>query len=287
MIEVKGLKKRFKKKEVLHGVNLSIGSGICGLLGPNGSGKTTLLRCMTDIYPNYTGSVRYNGEELAHSASLSRKIGYLPQKFDMFHELRLEEMMRYFAEMKKIPRGEQAAQIERVLKMVNLYENRKDKVGSMSGGMIRRAGIAQAVLGDPIAVIVDEPTAGLDPEERLRFKSVVARIGTKCTVLLSTHIIEDVEALCENIIVLHQGQVRFSGTPQEISALADEHVFIADGSPVEEEGVAVIKQFEHEGRLFSRLIAVENHGGWRPAEASVEDGYMFIIKGFYHETLLD
>lgn len=284
MIEIKGLTKQFKKKQVLRGLDLTLGSGVYGLLGPNGAGKTTLLRCMTDIYTDYRGKVLYEGGELANNKAMRRKIGYLPQKFDMFHELKLWEMMRYFAELKKVPRAQQAAQIEQALRLVNLYENGADKVGAMSGGMVRRAGIAQAILGDPKVVIVDEPTAGLDPEERLRFKGVIAKISGERTVLLSTHIIEDVEALCGKIVIMDGGRIRLCGTPGEIAAAAGGHVFTVQGTPAGLEH-AVVKQFEKDGKLFSRILAQGNPGDWKPETATVEDGYMYVIKGCYDETV--
>ena len=283
MIELQNVTKKFKKKQVLTGINLTFEQGVYGLLGPNGAGKTTLLRCMTGIYTDYSGRILYHNREL--NGSISRTIGYLPQKFDMFHELKLEEMMAYFAQLNKIPKSQQRQSIQKALELVNLENSRLDRVGALSGGMIRRAGIAQAILGDPQIVIVDEPTAGLDPEERLRFKGAIARVGQERTVLLSTHIIEDVEALCDKIIIIDQGRIKFQGAMEEVAALAQGHVFIGNSSLPLPSGGVLVKQFEREGKIYSRVLALQASEDWEEDRAAVEDGYMYVIKGLRNETI--
>ncbi|MCD8127535.1 MAG: ATP-binding cassette domain-containing protein [Clostridiales bacterium] len=168
MIEVKGLSKRFKKKQVLNNITLSLEHGIYGLLGPNGAGKTTLIRTLAGVYSIQEGQILYNGTSIERNAAYSRCIGYLPQQFGLFPGYTVTEMLRHFAELKEIPRSRQRSMIEESLKMVNLSDRRDDRIRTLSGGVIRRLGIAQAALGDPQFIIVDEPTAGLDPEERAR-----------------------------------------------------------------------------------------------------------------------
>lgn len=280
VIDIKGLSKRFHKKTVLYGLDMHLENGFYGLLGPNGAGKTTLLRCMVDVYMEYEGEVRFDGQRLRDSRQLLSHIGYLPQKFDLFRELTLYEMMLYFASLKRIDRREQAKEAERVLELVNLSHEKGKRCSALSGGMIRRAGIAQALLGDPPVLIVDEPTAGLDPEERIRFKNVLASLRGEKIVLLSTHIVEDVESLCDRIIIMDHGMFRCNASVQEVCAAAQGKVY-----EVEEEQLRTLSQYEvvrtlprEQGGTAYRVLTNE------PLQApllhpTVEDGYLSMIKG--------
>ncbi len=211
MIEFDHVVKKFGKRKALDGVSLRLEKGCYGLLGPNGAGKTTLLRCMLGLYPVSGGAVRM-GDGAA--------VGYLPQKFGVFRELSVRDALYYFACIKKIPKGERDPEISRALSQVNLEDRGRDRVSRLSGGMQRRVGIAQALLGDPDVLIFDEPTAGLDPEERARFKNLVRRAGAGRTVLISTHIVEDVESLCDRVIIMNQGQVLENVTTAEAADFA-------------------------------------------------------------------
>ncbi len=212
MLSIEHVYKNFGKKEVLSAVCLNLEKGCYGLLGPNGAGKTTLLRMILKLYPVRRGSIWCDGAE---------EIGYLPQKFGAFRELTVYDILYYFAALKKIPKKMRGEEITRVLRLVNLSDREKDKMGSLSGGMQRRVGIAQAALGDPGILIFDEPTAGLDPEERARFKELVRQIMEGKTILLSTHIVEDVESLCDHVIIMNQGRILESLTTDEAGRLAD------------------------------------------------------------------
>lgn len=203
MLTVDNLSKSFGKKTVLDNISVQLTHGVYGLLGPNGSGKTTFMRCIAGIY-------RYNGRIITPS-----NVGYLPQKFGAFRELTVYEVLEYFAELKGIPSNRQGKDIHDCLEDVNLWERHSDKVKTLSGGMIRRLGVAQALLGNPELILVDEPTAGLDPEERLRFKNLISQHREDCTILISTHIVEDVEALCDHIIILSHGKI-FARTRRKI-----------------------------------------------------------------------
>lgn len=280
VIDIKGLSKRFHKKTVLYGLDMHLESGFYGLLGPNGAGKTTLLRCMVDVYMEYEGEVRFDGQRLRDSRQLLNHIGYLPQKFDLFRELTLYEMMLYFASLKRIDRREQAKEADRVLELVNLSHEKGKRCSALSGGMIRRAGIAQALLGDPPVLIVDEPTAGLDPEERIRFKNVLASLRGERIVLLSTHIVEDVESLCDRIIIMDHGMFLCNASVREVCAAAQGKVY-----EVEEEQLRALSQYEvvrtlprEQGGTAYRVLTNE------PLQApllhpTVEDGYLSMIKG--------
>lgn len=198
MLKIEHVSKNFGKKRVLDDVCLNMEEGCYGLLGPNGAGKTTLIRIILELYPVKKGSIHFEG---------AGDIGYLPQKFGAFRELTVQDILFYFAALKQIPKAEQGMEIDRVLELVNLSDRKKDRMSSLSGGMQRRVGIAQAVLGDPSVLIFDEPTAGLDPEERTRFKKLIRQIMDEKIVIISTHIVEDVETLCDRVIIMNRGRV--------------------------------------------------------------------------------
>ena len=206
LIETEGVTKKFRKKQVLNGVSMKLETGVYGMLGPNGAGKTTLIRCMLGLYP-------ISGGEIRRSAPLHR-IGYLPQQFGMFRELSVYDMLSYFAGLKKV--ADREKEIDEALAYVNLSDSKKTRISKLSGGMRRRAGVAQAILGKPALVIFDEPTAGLDPEERRRFKDMLSELKKHSTILFSTHIVEDVEDVCDRIIIMNQGEIIRTGTLDEI-----------------------------------------------------------------------
>lgn len=283
MIEIKSLTKKFKKKVVLQQISARLDTGVYGLLGPNGAGKTTLLRCLTDIYTDYQGEILFDEKSLRKHPDLRMKIGYLPQKFDLFRELTLHEMMQYFASLKYVEKKMQEPEIERALKLVNLSDQRDTRCGALSGGMTRRVGIAQAVLGNPPVLIVDEPTAGLDPEERIRFKNVLASLREGRTILLSTHIVEDVEALCDHIIIMNEGRFLHSAGAQEICGLARGKIY-----EVEEAQCKALRHFEVirtvlQGERTKYRILTEETVASPPLTPTVEDGYLCAIKGLSRE----
>lgn len=208
MIEILKITKKFRGKTVLKEVSLNFEKGIYGMLGPNGSGKTTLIRCILGLYPVSLGEIRMNVPY--------HNIGYLPQNFGLFFELTVYDMLCYFCSLKKIEKNKQNEAIDLALNYVNLYEYKKTKIAKLSGGMQRRVGIAQAILGTPPFIIFDEPTVGLDPEERRRFKDVLYELGKLSTILLSSHIVEDLEDVCGEIIIMNKGEVLKMGNLQEI-----------------------------------------------------------------------
>lgn len=204
MIELKHISKNFGKKLVLDHVSMTFGDGMYGLLGPNGAGKTTLMRIMASVLEPDTGEIIVDGKK---SISLRAQIGYLPQRFSFYKYLTVYESLEHVAYMKNVEKHYIKDSVNQVLEAVNLDEKGKDRIGSLSGGMVRRLGIAQALLGNPRLLIIDEPTVGLDPEERARFKNLLAEICKNRTVLISTHIVEDVELICDNIIILNEGKI--------------------------------------------------------------------------------
>ena len=192
----------------LSGVNLSLDNGVYGLLGPNGAGKTTLMRMMTDLLKPSTGRVLLDGKDIAVlGADFRRRLGYLPQDFGFYPNYTAEQYLLYIARLKGLTRFEAKKQTGDLLEMVGLYEKRNQKMKGFSGGQRQRVGIAQALLGDPDILVLDEPTAGLDPEERIRFRGIISNLSRQKTVLLSTHIVSDLEAVANEMILLKKGQV--------------------------------------------------------------------------------
>jgi ABC-type multidrug transport system ATPase subunit len=201
----------------LRGVSLDIPHGMFGLLGPNGAGKSSLMRTIATLQDPDEGSIRLDGMDLlADKQATRRLLGYLPQEFGVYPKVSAEAMLDHFAILKGVTaKGERRELVEALLRQVNLWDVRKRKLGGFSGGMRQRFGIAQALIGDPQLIIVDEPTAGLDPEERNRFLNLLAEIGEQVVVILSTHIVEDVTDLCPRMAIIGQGQVLLAGEPHE------------------------------------------------------------------------
>ncbi len=209
-LEINHLGKKIKKKIILEDINCTLDNHIYGLLGPNGSGKTTFIRCIIQLM-NSDGEILYYDDNHKKISIDDIAIGYLPQTFNAFKELTIKEQLEYFATLKNIPRNQQSDEIDRVLRLVNLYRHKDIRCGSLSGGMVRRLGIAQALMGHPQMIIFDEPTAGLDPDERNRFKRILQKLDLKIPVILSTHIIPDIDSLCTHVIFMNEGHIVKTG----------------------------------------------------------------------------
>ena len=218
MLSIKQLSKTYANGvKAINNVSLDIPNGMFGLLGPNGAGKSSLMRTITTLQDPDSGSIDFNGlDVLAQPEALRRQLGYLPQDFGVYPKVSAETLLNHFAVLKGLTaRGERKEAVEALLQQTNLWEARKRNLGTYSGGMRQRFGIAQALLGSPRLVIVDEPTAGLDPDERNRFLNLLAKIGEQVVVILSTHIVADVTDLCPRMAIIAQGQLRLSGEPLE------------------------------------------------------------------------
>jgi len=235
----------------LRGVTLSIPRGLYGLLGPNGAGKSSLMRTIATLQELDGGSVRFRGEDIfADPTAHRRRLGYLPQDFGVYPGISALALLDHLAVLKGIgPANARRAQVERMLAHTNLWEHRKRAVSSFSGGMRQRFGIAQALLGDPALVVVDEPTAGLDPEERNRFHNLLAEIGEQVTVVLSTHLVDDVQQLCGRLAILSGGQVVGEGTPEALIAPLRGRVWTATVPRAAADGLLA------RGRPLSRRLA--------------------------------
>jgi len=228
-ILIKDLSKEYKNgKKALSDINLEIENGMFGLLGPNGAGKSSLMRILVTMLKPSTGSIHVNGFDLAKNRREIRKmLGYLPQDFRFFSKLRTWEFLDYAAGLSGIKNKKlRLKKVDEWLDKVGLFDVRERSANKLSGGMKRRLGIAQALIGDPQIIVVDEPTTGLDPEERIRFRNILSELSQKDVIIvLSTHIIGDISSVCRDLALLNNGAVQFNGTPEELVKKAKGHVW--------------------------------------------------------------
>lgn len=225
MLHIRDLSKTYPNGvKALQNINLDISNGMFGLLGPNGAGKSSLMRTIATLQDADTGSITFGSIDVfSQKQELRKVLGYLPQEFGVYPRVSAEEMLHYIARLKGIvDNKERNETVKALLQQVNLYDHRKKYLGGYSGGMKQRFGIAQALIGNPKLVIVDEPTAGLDPAERLRFNNLLSEIGENIVVILSTHIVDDVTELCQDMAIISGGRVVLRGQPENlISGMAD------------------------------------------------------------------
>jgi ABC-type multidrug transport system ATPase subunit len=268
----------------LTGVTLELPAGMFGLLGPNGAGKSTLMRCIATLQTPQSGSIRFDGlDVLADPAALRRVLGYLPQDFGVYPRVSAWDMLDHLAVLKGYAaRGERRDAVERLLRQVNLWEVRRKAVAGFSGGMRQRFGIAQALLGDPRLIIVDEPTAGLDPEERNRFLNLLAEIGQSVVVILSTHIVEDVAELCPRMAILAGGRIVADGAPADLTHALQGRVWRKVIAREELEPLRaaqnVIATRLAGGKTVVHVLADSSPGeGFLPATAGLEDVYFATL----------
>ncbi|MCI8275118.1 MAG: ABC transporter ATP-binding protein [Lachnospiraceae bacterium] len=282
-IKIEHLDKWYGKKQALKDLNLTVGEGMYGLLGTNGAGKTTMMKILTTLTKKSGGQVSVCGVPVERAREIRSLVGYLPQDFSMYGSMAACEAMDYLGVLSGLARSERKARILPLLERVNLQEHMRTKVRAMSGGMKRRLGIAQALLHDPKVLIVDEPTAGLDPEERVRFRNLLCEVAQNRIVILSTHIVGDVEAACERIGVLNQGELIFDGTVEALLSLAEGQVYQAEISRLEipkiQERYSVTSILTTGGTSQIRFLS-ETPPGFpaKVCKAGVEDAYLYLMQ---------
>ncbi|MEM8507669.1 MAG: ABC transporter ATP-binding protein [Bacteroidota bacterium] len=270
--------------QALKDVSLTIEKGMFGLLGQNGAGKSTLMRTVATLQDPDKGEIDFNGiDVLKNPEALRRTLGYLPQEFGVYPNVTAEELLTHIADMKGIVhKGERRETVEALLQKVNLYDVRNKKLDGYSGGMKQRFGIAQALLGDPELIIVDEPTAGLDPMERNRFYNLLSELGENAVVILSTHIVEDVSTLCSEMAIIGNGAVVLTGRPDEVEEAMRGRLY---EMPIQKNELAeyqekykVISQRFFAGKLMITVMADDMPTGGFDAKApSLEDAYFKIL----------
>ena len=268
----------------LDAVDLTISQGMFGLLGPNGAGKSTLMRTVATLQTPTSGSIVFDGiDVIAEPEKLRRTLGYLPQDFGVYPRVSAYDMLDHMAVLKGISgRSDRKATVESLLNQVNLWNVRKKALAGFSGGMRQRFGIAQALIGNPKLIIVDEPTAGLDPEERNRFLNLLGEIGDKVVVILSTHIVEDVADLCPRMAVLADGRILLEGAPLDLIAATRGNIWqkTIDRAELEtaREKYRIISTRLFAGRTIIHVMADASPGeGFEPVSGGLEDVYFSTL----------
>lgn len=274
MLKLNSIDKRFKSIVVADNVNVQLEYCTYGLLGRNGSGKTTLLRCITKIEKLNGGSITYS-DGVKETNDFLTHIGYLPQNFEIFNELTAYEVLQFFANLKDYSITDD--EINNLLKSLNLFSKKDTVVKKLSGGMKRRLGIAQALIGNPDIVLLDEPTAGLDPEERLNFKNVVREIKKDRCVVLSTHIITDIESLCDKILILSNGVITQFNSCDELANVANGKVFAVNSTDDIDAPFYSMGTIYIDGKTYEKVICL-NKIDALPLAPTVEDGYICFIE---------
>jgi ABC-2 type transport system ATP-binding protein len=283
-LRIQNLSKRYGNGvQALQDVSLNIGSGMFGLLGPNGAGKSTLMRILATLQEADSGSVSLDGIDVLGDHDRVRQVlGYLPQEFGLYPKVTALEMLDHFADLKGVSNGNQRkALVEALLRQTNLWDARHQRLGTFSGGMKQRFGIAQALIGDPKLIIVDEPTAGLDPEERVRFHNLLSEIGEHVVVILSTHIVSDVSDLCQSMAIINLGRVLVEGDPLELARSLRGRIWQKLISRTElaahKEGFTVLSSRLLSGKTLVRVYAEAEPEGFEPAAPDLEDLYFWRV----------
>jgi len=273
-VRVEGVRKSYGRVAALAGIDLELRPGITGLLGPNAAGKTTLIRILATLLAPGAGEVRVDGWRAADPrdrVEIRRRLGYLPQDLGLYPRFTVFEFVDYLAILKELDDpADRHRRVRAALEAVELADLAGRRIRTLSGGMRRRVGIAQAIVADPELLLLDEPTTGLDPEQRMRFRQLIAGLGARRTVVLSTHLVEDVAAVCSQVVVLWQGRVRFSGTPSELRGLADGLVW---SSP--EDGRGALASWRTETGAY-RVLGPRPSPAAAPLAPTVEDGYLLV-----------
>lgn len=281
-IEVKGLSKHFKKVTALDNVNLTIHPGIHGLLGSNGAGKTTLMRILATILSSDSGEIKW-GDSIhwEKTGSVKSLLGYLPQQFGMYKHMKVNEALQYVALLKDI-RANQRAQIHSVMEQMHLKEYAERKVGQLSGGMLRRLGVAQALLGNPKLLILDEPSVGLDPEERINLRKTIRdyAVGDRI-VLISSHIVNDIESLCDEVSIMHHGKILVSGKVKDVRAMAEKRVkedLLHEEAMRKLEKTHTVIQFTPENGKFRVRYLTNTPLEEDTIQPNLEDSYTYVVQ---------
>lgn len=286
-LKLMDIEKRYKDKEAVRKFNYTFVNGVYGLLGENGAGKTTLMRLICGILKPTTGNIYCDNIEIASMGAEYRKLlGYLPQDFGYYDEFTAERFLRYMAALKALPKEYADSRIEELLDLVELKNKKKKKLKTFSGGMIRRIGIAQALLNDPEILILDEPTAGLDPKERVRSRKVISSLGKNRIVLLSTHIVSDIDYIADKILIMKNGELIQEGTEKKIIEKVEGHVWkcvVSEKEAERIENLYIVSNMRNSGenvelRIISKKQPVVNA---KNVESTLEDAYL------YHSQMME
>ena len=274
MLQIEDLSVKLKKKQIIEDINCQFESGIHGLLGPNGAGKTTLMRSVLGLYPHAKGNITVNNTAISNT-----NVGYLPQKFGLFPNMTVRQVLTYLGTLKKLPADGLGAEIEHLISEMNLEDKIDSKMSTLSGGMIRRVGIAQAFLGSPYVIILDEPTAGLDPEERLRFKNYIKANKSNHIIIISTHIVDDIDYLSDYVEIMESGKILVQAKREEVANHASDKVFGVTREELDNINTEyyLVKEYEENGNKKMRIISKDKIQG-ESLPPTLEDGYLCVLK---------
>ena len=282
-IIINNLSKRYGKKEVLRNISLTIPEGMYGLLGRNGAGKTSFMRILATLSIPTNGDIQMNGVSIKETTKVREMIGYLPQDFSIYKNMTVFGALDYLGLLSNLPNKIRKERIYTLLEQVHLKDNAKTKVKALSGGMKRRLGIAQALLHNPQILIVDEPTAGLDPEERIHFRNLLSDFSDGRIVILSTHIASDIESTCQNVAVLNKGNILFHGSTETLRKQADHKVYLITvpkslDKPIQGHHYVLSRNNTNTSiqyRILSNTLPNELAEVQTP---TLEDGYMYLLQ---------
>lgn len=280
-LEFRNVCKSYKSKQALTDFSVTLREGVHALLGPNGAGKSTLMNILAGLLSPTSGSITLDGSDTGKMGAAFREIlGFMPQEPGFYRSFSGEETLEYYAALRDVKNSRE--RIDQLLTLVNLQEDKKRSVGTYSGGMKRRLGIALALLNDPKILILDEPTAGLDPKERMRFRSLISQVGFGKTVILATHIVSDVESICDDCLLLRGGRLIRTGSPGELCAEAEGRVWDIPASEGEAESLLAAHScaniIKREGGVFVHTVSEEKPADTAlPAKPGLEDVYMYYF----------
>ncbi len=288
-IKIEHLSKRCGNKNILKDICLNIPVGMYGLLGENGAGKTTLMRILATVSEPTAGMVQINGVDIKNKKKIRQIIGYLPQEFSVYPDMSVYSALDYLGILAELPQKIRKERINQLLKQVNLEQEKNKRFKNLSGGMKRRFGIAQALLNNPKILIIDEPTAGLDPEERLRFYNLLSELAMERIIILSTHIASDIEATCSKAAVICRGNVIFQGDISELIKLGENKVYTAtiQQNKLEEfkKKYHIISIYQNGENISCRFLSDKAlQGEYVSCEASIEDSYIYLLSDYKKEV---
>lgn len=279
MLSVNHVTKRFGTFTALEDISLFFKNGVYGLLAPNGAGKTTLIKMLTTLIFPTEGSILWKGEDIIGLDEKYRSLlGYLPQEFGYYQNYTPVQFLRYMAALQGLSKKQAAERIDTLLELVSLSGFKNKKMGRFSGGMIQRVGIAQAMLNDPKILILDEPTAGLDPKERVRFRNLIHSLADNRIVILSTHIVSDIETIAGQIIMLKDHRLYCCDSPSNICSLLNGKIFEVPSSQGIKPGQLMLSEIQGEGGTLLRIVSDEPPENGRPAVPNLEDIFLYVYR---------
>jgi len=282
LLEIKNISKSYGKTKALDNVSLKLTNGVYGLLGPNGAGKTTLIKILIGILEKDAGTIVYNDKAITKiNADYLNQIGYMPQYPQFYKNFKVDEFLRYICALKNIKK-DVAQRVDEVLLLVNLVDKKKALIGSLSGGMRQRLAIAQAILNDPKILILDEPTAGLDPKERIRFRNIISKLSKNRIIIFATHIVSDIELISQNIIILKEGKEIYTGSPSDLVATIQNKTWVVDGTyerALELMQTNIVSNIKNTNNKYTvKLLAKEKpFDDALQAQATLEDAFLYTF----------